>query len=712
MLAALALTAAEELAGASFEEHVALLYRPFQAERVTMSPDGRRVAFTQQVRSDLEVVIMDVDQPSRRVTVVVDEDREVAFSKEKERAQLRFLRWATPDLLVMAPTEEMFRFPVPAGRPAISGLKYIGPIMVVDASGKNGRTLVNGADFSLSMDIAPPGAEESIFVEVPRRTSVLGFPAGDREHVLVEAIGGPPLARHLGPVPTAIFKLNLATGKLSSVGEENQLGKYLYDWEGRARIVNLQPDHTAVRDFMHRAGSRGGWVKMDATWNAATPTGFSVSPENYFGPRAVPLGVAFDGAVLYYGANHGRDTFSVYGLDLATGAQTLALEHPHRDLVPLEPEFPSRALVFDEPRRRLVGVRSQGLAPLTIWSDQELSEVQRELDRKFTQRTVEILEWDDARGRFLLRVTGGHEPGRYFVFKRDDDVLWEFLRRAPWLRPAELHSTQPFEFDTPAGVHLTGYLTLPRAPRLRPPPLVMFFPGGFPGRASADFDREAQILAGMGFVVARVNHRGTTGFGARHRDAIQAGVDRVPVEDALATIDYVAARHPIDRRRIATMGEGFGGYLALRALQLHPAVFRCAVAINAPLDLGVWLTPPVRDIEAAPKVDFTQEVNRAFFSRSPGGFKAASVLQDAAMLTKPVFLIVDPVAEREIAVANQRLRGQLQRLDRAPEFFEVREDFALRLPAARARAFRQIEAFFNLNLYDYKVNVGETKEVK
>ena len=34
------------------------------------------------------------------------------------------------------------------------------------------------------------------------------------------------------------------------------------------------------------------------------------------------------------------------------------------------------------------------------------------------------------------------------------------------------------------------------------------------------------------------------------------------------------------------------------------------------------------------------------------------------------------------------------------------------VPGARAKLFRQIEEFFNLNLYDYKVEIGPTKEVK
>jgi len=354
-----------------------------------------------------------------------------------------------------------------------------------------------------------------------------------------------------------------------------------------------------------------------------------------------------------------------------------------------------------------------GVTPLTLWVDRELAQVQAALEKKFPRQTLEIIEWDDPRQTFLLRVSGGSDPGRYFIYQGKKNRLFEFLPLAPWLKAQDLNDSMPFEFDTAAGVHLTGYLTLPRTSRLNPPPLVIYLPAGFPSRAQPEFDREAQILAGMGFVVARVNHRGAAGFGTRHLDALREGVDRVPVADILATIDWIAGEHRIDRGRVATMGEGFGGYLALRALQLAPDRFRCGIAIDAPLDLELALREPLEDPRAAHKIDFDREVRRAFFQRTAGQLANTSILKQPELLTKPVFLIVNPGRNNEIASENGGLRSQLRKLERAPEFLELEsDDFALRLPAAGAKVFKQIEEFFNFTLYDYKVKIGEAKETK
>jgi dienelactone hydrolase len=643
----------------------------------------------------------------------------------------------------MVPTEEALELtgpdfvmvpePPPGSReikvimPVELGQKFLSPILAVDADGKNGKMLVDATAFTVPVDVALPEDRVSYPVELMRRIQILGRLPGDPQHLLVEALGAPPPRAkkqlgsdapppfpRLGPLPNSVFKLNVNTGRLTPLTEETRLGKFLHDWQGQARIAYEQPEYALARTFMHQRPGRSGWRRPADSTAGSLPQTFTLSPANYFGERAIPLGFDFDPKVLYYASNVGRDTFGVYGWNVETRQRTpLAVEHPHFDLVPLEPEFPSPALVFDEHRRRLVGVRTTGVTPLTAWLDPQLAKMQDALDEKFPGQTVELLEWDDARENFLLCITSGSEPGRFQIYQGRKNKFLGFLIRAPWLDPATLHVSMPFEFDTAAGVHLSGYLTFPRAPRLNPPPLVVYLPAGFPARAQPEFDREAQVLAGMGMMVMRLNHRGAMGFGAKHRDAIQAGVDRVPVEDIRAAIEWAAGRYPVDRRRIATMGEGFGGYLALRALQLAPDTFRCGIAIDAPLDLELWLRPEVEHIEADRKVDFAQEVRRAYFRRNAQQLADTSVLRKPETLTKPVFLIVNPGARSGVGAENSRLRSRLKQLERVAEYLELESnDFALGLPAARARVFRQIEEFFNLNLYDYKVQIGEAKEKK
>jgi acetyl esterase/lipase len=720
----------------AFDDWVAALYRPFQAEQMALAPDGVHLAYTQHANGQLSIVIIQVDNPAARKIINVEGDRSVLFAKEKADAKLRYLHWVSPNRLVLAPT------------PDSGGAQTVAEIIAIDADGGNAKSLVDMSDFAYdAMPMAvvtadsSPSEGGSPTVHKMRNFEIIGRPAGDTENILVEATGqsqersvagaqnaisGPgdlestvfTTAGPMAPrVPFTVFKVNVHTGKLTQVAEEMDFGKYLYDWQGHPRIQRLILQTRAQQSFYYLGpDARKRWQLMDGKWSPDVPGGFKLSPENYFAERSFPLGIDFAGKRLYYASNIGRDTFGVYALDTETRRRVdFALEDPHIDLVPLEPQFPGAStLVFDEQRQTLVGVRAMGAMPRTLWSDPELADVQRELDRKFPHRAAEVLEWDAARTRFLVRVTGGTEPGRFFIYQRPENLVLEFMRRAPWLRAAELNDTRPFEFDTPQGVHLTGYLTVPRTPRRDPPPVLVYFAPGntFPSRAVSEFNREAQVLAGMGFVVLRINHRGSAGFGARHRDAIQAGLDRVVIEDVLATLDWVGTRVKIDRKRVATMGEGFGGFLALRAVEIEPKAFRCAVSINAPLDLQMWLRPRLEEFSSNDTVDFAQEVQRAYFERGQVKLADLSVLRGADRISRAVFLILNPDSSEEITVETSALRSALKSHGGTVEYLEVNEDFDRSLPAARADAFRKIDEFFNLNLYNYKAEVGETQELK
>jgi len=705
----------ETRAASAFEERITALYQPLLADQVALSPDGEHIAYTRNERGELAIYIMAVNRTERNFKIVVERDRTVAFSKAKAPPRLRFLQWATPDRLVFAPTEYK------------NGPRTIAPIYAVNRDGTNPTNLAEADDFALL-----GGEAEAAPTTIERRTTILGFLGGNRNALFVEARGQPTLPP-AEPIPTSLFSIEVSTGKVTSRGEEFHDGRTFYDQTGKARLVYLHPRLSHTRTFQYQSeGSWGRWRKTNEAWGGPVAETFVVTIANYYSERAFPLGFDVNPNLLYYASNVGRDTYGVYAIDLATKQPTgIALEDPHVDLVGLEPGDASTGLVFDPASGRLAGVRAAGVVPFTRWLDPELARIQADVDRKFPQRTVEILQWDDARQRFLLRITGGVEPGRYHVFQRAENVLVEVLRRAPWLRNADLNTGTPFAFDTASGAHLTGHLTFPRTSRLNPPPLLIDFADGLMGRPLPGFDPDAQAFAEMGFIVARINHRGGDGFGVKHRSALHAGIDRVPVDDALAAIEWIARHHAIDRRRIATVGRGLGGYLALRATQLEPGAFRCAVALEAPLDPRAWLEPPLEDFgptveespvdlgltgarpfRPAPPLNFLQEAQRTFLAQGQQLRAERSVLRTAEQLTKPVMLVVDPSRDLTIVAQNSDLRSRLKRLGRPADYIEVGTGFAENIPGAKAKLFRQIEEFFNLNLYDYNVKVGPTTEVK
>lgn len=584
---------------APFDDRVAALFRAPLAEQMALSPDGRRVAYTTQVGKDLVVMIINVEFPGPKTSVIVDEERTVPFSEENERAQLRFLKWATSDRLVFSPTVHVVTMPSAGESGALTNGPFIyAPIMAVDGDGRNAKVLIDAREFTFTPPEPERGEVSETAAPIPQRwigrhLDIVGLAPGNREQLLIEA-------------------------------------------RGLGRLVATER----------------------------------------------------------------------YALDVRTGKYTDVSAGP--------PTRPRPDEIIDEYRGTVVGVRTDKNSSAITWSEGPLRDAQRELARKFPRRRVEILEWSENYARVLVRVTGGGDPGRVYVYQRPENLVLEIFRRAPWLNSGQLHDTRFFEFDAEDGAHLSGYVTWPNRPRFQPPPMIVCFPSGFPGHAQPEFDPEAQVLADLGFIVLRLNHRYVAGVPRNRRATLAAEVDRLAVHDARVAIEWVAERNPshrFDRRRIAALGRGFGGYLAMRALQQEPSIFRCGVAIDAPTDLRPWLWPAKPDTPAA-ELPPDPALPRAWFDEDRTDWKKLAVTTNVEALTSPLYLLVEPTRNQAVDIATAGLRSKLKSLGRAPDYLALDPGFFLARPKARASTYRKIEEFFNLRLYDYDVKIGPAKEVK
>ena len=591
---------------ASFDERVEALFRPLLAERIALSPDGQRVAYTALAGDGLSLVIVSVEHPAPRRTIKVEAESDAKTTPARAPAaghaprQLRFLRWATPTRLVFAPTERVVPLPPVVdqqGRtlPNPDGPTVLSPILVADADGRQRGTLVDAHQFQETPDAA--------------RRTLADFLRTPKE--LAKAHNEPvrwrmPHLDILGFLPREPEQLILQTRGAYSMPAQH--------------LVDIRTG--SVREF------GGEW-----------------------------------------------------------------------------PAPPGEPQIFDWHRLKVVGERQDAAHPATSWRDVELDRVQRELEAKFPRRIVELLDWTDTRARVLFRVTGGSDAGRVFVYQRTENLAVEILRHAPWLNAAKLHETRFFECAARDGARLSGYVTWPTTPRVAPPPLLVVFPSGFPGGGQPAFDPEAQVFADLGFVVARLNHRCVAGVKPADLATLRAAVDRVSIEDAHAAIEWLAARHaerPFDRKRVVTLGRGFGGYLAVRALQVAPTAFRCGIALDAPMELRPH----------QPGAPTRRDIPDALLAQEGVDWKKLSVVEQAEALINPVLLLTEPKRSAAIDGAAGELRARLQQLGRTCEHGELDAGFVAARPQSRAAVYRRIDEFLHANLQGYAVKIGTAKEVE
>jgi hypothetical protein len=110
-------------------------------------------------------------------------------------------------------------------------------------------------------------------------------------------------------------------------------------------------------------------------------------------------------------------------------------------------------------------------------------------------------------------------------------------------------------------------------------------------------------------------------------------------------------------------------------------------------------------------VDFQREFYSSYFKQFTD-LRDASVLSHARRITQPVLLLHDP-AQRYVPIAPVRaLYAGLERRKQNAAFAEISPQFASGSLEARERVVQRIAEFLNVTLYDFKVKLGETKEVK
>lgn len=221
--------------------------------------------------------------------------------------------------------------------------------------------------------------------------------------------------------------------------------------------------------------------------------------------------------------------------------------------------------------------------------------------------TVEMLPHFGASRRILTRVSSLADAGSFVVFDPDQSKAWDMVGRAPALSAASNHRIEPFDITDEHGRKFTGTLVLPRNPRIRKAPLVLWLTRPFGTRADNQFQPEVAVLASMGLAVAVVdglvyrssqetqdpdetsNFRApeflATGSASPPRSIAPRTVSPdLEIEHQLLACRALSQHFPVSAKAVALFGEDATAFLALKAIVAHPQTVRCIVALDPAFD--------------------------------------------------------------------------------------------------------------------------------
>ena len=166
-----------------------------------------------------------------------------------------------------------------------------------------------------------------------------------------------------------------------------------------------------------------------------------------------------------------------------------------------------------------------------------------------------------------------------------------------------------------------------------PQPTVFLVHGGPTAHDTDGFFPGVAAWVDSGFVVVRVNYRGSTGYGSAWRDAIEHRVGLTELEDLVAVRDWAVQSGLSDPSRIVLAGGSWGGFLTLLGLGITPDSWSVGVA-------GV----PVADYVAAyeDEMEGLRAFDRSLFGGTPDEvpdrYRQSSPITYVDALKAPIFI--------------------------------------------------------------------------
>jgi dipeptidyl aminopeptidase/acylaminoacyl peptidase len=230
-------------------------------------------------------------------------------------------------------------------------------------------------------------------------------------------------------------------------------------------------------------------------------------------------------------------------------------------------------------------------------------------------------------GLFTVAATGSEQP-RAVIQQRALNV-----ERAEFTPPVEVH------FKSKDGLDVAGLLYKPAGAAAatgsnEKPPAVLWIHGGPEGQDVFGFDPWPLFLTQEGFVVLKVNYRGSSGYGERFRNLNVEDSGGGELDDVVAGAQFLIAQGVADANRIAIGGGSHGGTMVAYAVTKQPALFKAAIELYGVADRATFLERTNRNsaIRWTRKMGGPPEAKAAVYQK-------ANVLADVPKITAPVLVM-------------------------------------------------------------------------
>ncbi len=302
-------------------------------------------------------------------------------------------------------------------------------------------------------------------------------------------------------------------------------------------------------------------------------------------------------------------------------------------------------------------------------------------------------------GSFVGAYSDPHTPRQTALYGIDG-------KRLSWIDENRLDSSHPYfayldhktypEFGTliaEDGQVLHYAITKPYGfdPKRRYPAIVSVYGGPLASEVSESWaDGRDQLLTQAGFVLFRLDNRGSSNRGLKFEAPIHKQLGGPEVKDQILGERFLAALPYVDPKRIGIMGWSYGGFMTIRLLTEPGSGFRAGAAGGPPSDWRLYDTHYTERYMGDPRQD-------------GAAYDAAALLPRLAELGKPSaprLLLLHGMADDNVVFENStRIMAELQSKSIPFDLMLYPgERHGVRTPAKAVQLWKTYLAFFKRTL--------------
>ncbi len=275
-----------------------------------------------------------------------------------------------------------------------------------------------------------------------------------------------------------------------------------------------------------------------------------------------------DGKSLYYTTDEGHEFMYLVKRDLETD-KIAVVEKPDWDVMFASLSWNGKYLVvgINEDARTRIKIYETATGSLVKLPELPAGEI--------TSVTISRSE-----RKIAFYHSGARTPRDLYIYDLGSGELAKITdSQNPEIDPEDLVEAEVVRYKSFDGLEIPAILYKPHLEPGEKAPALVQVHGGPGGQSRVGYDPLYQYLVNHGYVVLRVNNRGSSGYGKTfyRLDDHKHGQD--DLMDCVKAKDYLISTGFVDPERIGIIGGSYGGYMVLAALAFQPEVFDVGVDI-------------------------------------------------------------------------------------------------------------------------------------